>query len=225
MGMIAVVNYSSVGVESSSLPPDEVDNGSEITDLPPRVGLTLDQIRNTQPHPRCLRDEYPTPLVWQAYYVQRHNVGCVVAWLADTGYSARISRHSFDLFKISVKRSDPAVTGVDWLPLGDGIWDGIFPFDFDEQALNRLSMVLDRSGYPILAWVNFVYGPYYRNHLRVRRWDGQSWVNLGGVLNLDLRASASKPQLQWEEDDSLTISWTEETRHRAVWTGQEWVLE
>ena len=235
IGLIAVMSYPEVGVESSSTlpveagssssPRAEADDGSEFTDLPPRVGLTLNQIRNTRPHPQCLRDEYPTDLVWQAYYVQRHHVGCVVAWLADTGFSARHSGTSIDLYRISVKRSEPVEHGVDWLPLGDGLFDAIFPFDFDQQALVRLSLAVDRSGFPIIAWVNFVYRPYYTNHLRVRRWDGQAWVNLGDALNLDLYAPASKPQLEWGERDALIISWTEGKRHRALWTGEEWVLQ
>jgi len=210
---------------SSSFPAD-AEQGSELTDLPPRVGLTLTQIRNVHPHPRCLREEYPTDLVWQAYYVQGHHTGCVVAWLADTGFSARHSSISIDLYKISVKRSEPEQdNGVDWLPLGDGLFDGIFPFDFDQQAPIRLSLAVDRYGYPVIAWVNFVYHPYFTNQLRVRRWDGQAWVNMGDVLNLDPHAPASKPQLEWGERDSLIISWTEGIRHRAIWTGEEWQLQ
>ena len=234
IGLIVVMSNSEVRGDPFSASPSEAESssalrteegdGSEFTDLPPRVGLTLNQIRNTRPHPRCLREEYPTDLVWQAYYVQRHKVGCVVAWLADTGFSARHSSSSIDLYRISVKRSEPADV-VDWLPLGDGFWDAIFPFDFDPLALVRLSMVVDRSGYPVIAWVNFVYHPYYTNQLRVRRWDGQAWVNLGDALNLDLYAPASKPQLEWGERDTLIVSWTEGKRHRALWTGQEWVLQ
>jgi len=235
IGLMAVMSYLEVGVESSSAPAAEAessssaaaeaDDGSEFTDLPPRVGLWLNQIRNTRPHPQCLREEYPTDLVWQAYYVQRHHVGCVVAWLADTGFSARLSGTSIDLYRISVKRSEPVEHGVDWLPLGNGFWDAIFPFDFDQQALIRLSLAVDRYGFPIIAWVNFVYRPYFTNHLRVRRWDGQAWVDMGGVLNLDLHESASKPLLEWGERDALFISWTEDKRHRALWTGEEWVLQ
>ena len=70
-GLIAVLSYSEPGVDSSSSPPPEVENGSELTDLPPRVGLTLEQIRRAHGyHPGwCLRDRYPTHLVLQAYYV------------------------------------------------------------------------------------------------------------------------------------------------------------
>jgi hypothetical protein len=228
IGLIAVLTYSGVGVESSSSPPSEVENGSEFTDLPPRVGLTLEQIRSTHGyHPACLRDNYPTELVLQAYYVHpQHYVGCVVAWVGDTQTSALISHTSLDVFKLFVKRTNPVVTVVNWHALGEEVWDGIVPVDFDRQTLSRFSMVLDRSGYPIIAWAHPAYSLINRYILRVRRWDGQSWVNMGGVLNLESRESAYKPLLEFEEDDNLIVSWTEaDVRHRAQWTGERWVLQ
>jgi hypothetical protein len=173
-----------------------------------------------------LRDDYPTELVLQAYYVQEPYVGCVVAWVGDTQTSERISATSFDLFKLFVKRTSPVATVIDWHSLDKETRGGIVPFDFDRGALNRFSMVLDRAGYPIIAWVHSVYFPYYTYHLQVRRWDGQSWVDMGGVLNLFLQEPAYKPQLEWEEDDTLIVSWSEgDSRQRAQWDGERWVLQ
>ncbi len=229
IGLIAVVNYSGFGVEPSRPPRAEVENGP-VFNLPPRVGLTLEQIRSTQGnHPGCLRDDYPTELVLQAYYVHPQHydyIGCVVAWVGDTQTSGMISQTSIDIFKLFVKRTNPVVTVINWQSLGEATWDGIIPFDFDHQALNRFSMVLDRSGYPIIAWVHLAHSLISRYNLQVRRWDGQSWVNMGGVLNLSIGQSASKPVLEWDEDDTLIVSWTEaEVRHRAQWDGERWVLQ
>ncbi len=225
IGLIAVLSYSEPWVESTSLSPAEVENAPEFNELPPRVGLTLEQIRRAHGyHPGCLRYRYPTQLVLQAYFVIQNYVGCVVAWIGDTQTSALVSATSFDVYKLFVKRTNPVVTVVNWHALGEETFEGIVPVDFDDQALNRFTMVLDRSGYPIIAWVHLVYH-INRDYLRVRRWDGQSWVDMGGVLNLDGRESANKPLLEWDEDDHLFVSWSELGRHRAQWDGERWVLQ
>jgi len=228
VGLGAVTIYAGLGAESPGSPPAEMQSGSEFIDLPPRVGLTLEQIRSTHGyHPECLREDYPTDFVLQSYYVHpQHYVGCVVAWVGDTQTSGMISATSIDIFKLFVKRTSPVVTVIDWHALGEQTWDGIIPVDFDRQALDRFSMVLDRSGYPVIAWVHRAQSIVSRDILQVRRWDGQSWVNLGGVLNLVFPESASKPVLEWGDDDTLIVSWTEaRVRHRAQWNGDSWVLQ
>jgi hypothetical protein len=191
-------------------------------DVPPRVGLTLKQVRNGRA-PGCLYREHLTEAVLQAWYGDSHFQGCVVAWIGDSGGSI----YGQDAFGIFVKRGPPYITRREWYPIGEPI----APFEPSPHpwALRYFSMVIDERADPIVAWAYYVRGPIHRWFLRVRRWDGRSWVDMGVVPRVGGYSTSSlEPHLDWD-GEGLVLSWREfdgaflRGSYTADWNGQEWV--
>lgn len=205
-----------VSVGTSAMPYEEE------FDVPPRVGLTLKQIRNGRA-PGCLYRQHLTEAVLQAWYGDSRFQGCVVAWIGDSGGSI----YGQDAFGIFVKRGPPIITRREWALIGGPI----APFEPGPYAssLEYFSMVLDERANPIIAWNAYVRGPFHIWVVHVNRWDGSSWVAMGTVPRVGVFASATQPHLDWD-GEGLVLSWRESSRggpyawYTADWNGEAWVV-
>jgi hypothetical protein len=84
------------------------------------------------------------------------------------------------------------------------------------------SMALDSSGYPVVSLIE-------SNRVYVKRWDGSSWVQLGGFLDVITDRFSSNPKLALDSSGNPVVSWTE---YHAIgyfsqsvkrWNGSSWV--
>ena len=91
------------------------------------------------------------------------------------------------------------------------------------------NMVLDGEGRPVLAWTEEVSG---RPQIWLRRWDGASWIELGGSATgggvSASPISAAIPRVVLDRDEMPVVCWIDErtgTRqiHVRRWDGRAWV--
>ncbi|MCP3166728.1 hypothetical protein [Myxococcus qinghaiensis] len=204
-----------------------------LTTLPPRVGLTLQDIQDAGsnlPYCRLLRT-YLTPQVLQAYYSDQGFDGCVVAWIGDTGESVEVnSNYAEDVYRVYVKRAGPELQTTVFHMLGDGVG----PVDVrlggpPLSAVSTFTLALDARGYPIVAWLKRTTVHLPNVVLRAARWDGQRWLPMGDELNeVDSPDSvAFNPQLSWSAEDRPVLTWDESvnggTLHvQRTWDGSIW---
>jgi hypothetical protein len=92
---------------------------------------------------------------------------------------------------------------------------------------NDPSIVLDKAGFPIVAW--FEFDPATSYTIYVKRWNGQRWVQLGSALTADTfpRAgldlsidSKGNPIIVFDGADVLFEPWT---IHVKRWNGFKWI--
>ncbi len=98
----------------------------------------------------------------------------------------------------------------------------------------RPSLVLEKNGTPIVAWLEQVAGVY---HVFVKRWSGGKWQPLGTRLNRDASFNSFNVSLAISKDDTPYVSWTERSNinsgfdgkgkgpgkvYVARWTGSSW---
>ncbi|NVJ20841.1 MULTISPECIES: hypothetical protein [Myxococcus] len=155
--LVGCVGGGEAPVPGDGAPPPSTSKA--LTALPPRVGLTLQDIQDAGsniPYCRLLRT-YVTPQVLQAYYSDQGFDGCVVAWLKRTTVH-------FPNVMLRAARWD----GQRWLPMGDELNEVNSP---ESVALNpRLSWSAEDR--PVLTWDEQVNG----GTLHVQRtWDGSVW--------------------------------------------------
>ncbi|MCK8503298.1 hypothetical protein [Myxococcus fulvus] len=212
---------------------DAASSSQALTTLPPRVGLTLQAIRDAGSNlPYCdLYKDYLTPHVLQAYYSDQGFDGCVVAWIGDTGETLEVNtNYAEDIYRVYVKRSGPVLNNTVYRKLGDGVG----PVDLrlggpPGSAVNTFTLALDERGFPTVAWLKKA-SPHFSNvELRAARWDGQAWHPLGGVLNVNDAPDsvASQPVLSWDELERPVLRWVETTGASTVnvtrtWNGSSW---
>jgi hypothetical protein len=98
----------------------------------------------------------------------------------------------------------------------------------------RPSLILEKNGAPIVAWLENVNGVYL---VFVKRWNGKAWQPLGGMLNRDASFNSFNVSLAIGKDDTPYVSWTERSNinsgfdgkgkgpgkvYVARWTGSSW---
>lgn len=111
-------------------------------------------------------------------------------------------------------------TGSTWEPLGRGVASGL-------RSYQRVSaLAVDARGAPWVAWTS---GPENKSFIRVARWNGKAWEDVGATRRGLLRRTgrASEPELLTEGDEAL-LAWLEPTgphsegTQLARWTGKGW---
>ncbi len=117
-------------------------------------------------------------------------------------------------FNIYVKRWD----GSSWVQLGT-----FLDVNTNRGALNP-SLALNSSGNPVVSW-NEWDGTSF--NIYVKRWDGSSWVQLGGILDANTNQDAANPSLALDSSDNPVVSWYENGTSRNIyvkrWDGSSWV--
>ena len=95
---------------------------------------------------------------------------------------------------IHLKRWD----GTSWTFLGDIL---------DRNPGNNSfspSLVIDSTNQPVVAWHESVSGSY---NVYAKRWNGNSWLNLGGFIDRTSTSVATYPALAMGTDNNPVISW------------------
>jgi hypothetical protein len=92
----------------------------------------------------------------------------VVAWTEESP-----SGLPFGTGNLSVKRWE---NDSSWVQLG-GILDNV-----ETNTVEEMSIVVDKVGRPIVAWREINVGTFFESDVCVKRWNGLSWVSLGGTL-------------------------------------------
>jgi hypothetical protein len=103
-------------------------------------------------------------------------------------------------------------TGSAWARLGKRVASG------SKRSSLAPSVALDERGDVWLAWL---WGPQGRAHVRVARWSGTAWRDVGGSTRGHLRrkGTAGAPQLQPAPGGGAVLAWEE-------WDGKEtWSVE
>ncbi len=110
-----------------------------------------------------------------------------------------------------------------WIILGFGVFSAIFLIASSSSSaqnsnsftlLNnnasadavRPSLVLERSGTPVVAWIESLNGVY---QAFVKRWNGKAWQTLGASLNRDAKFNVFNVSIAISRDDIPFVSWTE----------------
>lgn len=94
----------------------------------------------------------------------------------------------------------------------------------DERSPTELTAAVDGSGAPVVAWTE-AWGTC-DPRLHARRFDGATWQDLGGALNLDAAKGATAPSLA-ARGDTMVLAWREGDCvhgdiHVAVLAGSAW---
>jgi hypothetical protein len=110
----------------------------------------------------------------------------VVSWVETAGTS----------INIYVKRW----TGSNWVQLGGAL--NVSAFEEGRQP----SLAIDTSGNPVVSWTETVGSSY---NIYVKRWNGTSWLQLGGELNIDAGRQAFNPSLALDSSGNPVVSWQE----------------
>ncbi len=89
------------------------------------------------------------------------------------------------------------------------------------------SLALDSSGNPVVSWVEG-YGGSNSNNIYVKRWNGSSWVQLGGILDVHTNQFAYDPSLALDNFGNPVVSWeeydgTSNNVYVKRWNGSSWV--
>ena len=93
------------------------------------------------------------------------------------------------------------------------------------------SMAIDADGRVVVAWVEKTDGAF---NAFVKRWDGKTWVRLGGSLNRNPKFNSFEVALDLAPDGTPVAAWMERSNinlgkisgpgkiHTAKWTGSSW---
>jgi hypothetical protein len=85
-------------------------------------------------------------------------------------------------------------------------------------SANSLSLAIDRTNLPIVAWVES--GDIY-----VKRWDGENWVQLSGILDFAPVNESFSPTIAIGQDNKPFVAWIEnENLYVKTWNGSKWIL-
>jgi hypothetical protein len=99
------------------------------------------------------------------------------------------------------------------------------------RAAQEVTLALDRSGTPFVAWIETVVaGASSSNQVFVRRWNGAAWTALGGALNVNSAMNATGSSIRVDESGVPTVVWTEwvsgapalRRAHAKRWDGAAW---
>ncbi|HZH02507.1 MAG TPA: hypothetical protein VEY30_01905 [Myxococcaceae bacterium] len=214
----AEANADASGLESSEALTDTAGSEAAASSgvLPPRVGLSLSTVRNAAEKPSCLYEQYFTDKLMQSYYLYDAPDSypplpvCVTAWLNDSGGGFGPSGTGYsDIFVINVKRARPTNDlTYNWTRLGEEL--GYVRFNGGNPS-EVFYIALDVDGNPVVA---FLQGEGIRTSplLKVVRWDGTQWVQLGDYLNRLVvdgpGYTANNPRLRWNAQGQLVVAWT-----------------
>jgi hypothetical protein len=118
--------------------------------------------------------------------------------------------------------------GTSWVQLGSAFASGFV-----------VDMALDSLGRPVVSLIECVstnqLGNCTNYNVYVKRWTGSSWVQLGGILDVNSNQSAYTPSLALNSSGNPTVSWSEcvSTNEYGFctdynvyvkrWTGSSWV--
>jgi hypothetical protein len=93
------------------------------------------------------------------------------------------------------------------------------------------SLAIDADGQVVIAWVEKTSGAF---NAFVKRWDGKTWVRLGGSLNRNPKFNSFEVALALAPDGTPIAAWMERSNinlgkisgpgkiHTATWTGSSW---
>ena len=92
------------------------------------------------------------------------------------------------------------------------------------------SLALDSSGNPVVSWTEY---DGTSDNIYVKRWNGSSWVQLGGILdaNANTNQAAFSPSLALDSSGNPVVSWYESDGTSGYpfniyvkrWNGSSWV--
>ncbi|QSQ20823.1 Ig-like domain-containing protein [Pyxidicoccus parkwayensis] len=145
---------------------------------------------------------------------------------ADTAVQVRFESSVVDLAGNAVQALPEhwtwAVPG--FLPLGEPL--SASP---TERSLPRSpSLQIDGAGRPVVAWVGGT-GAESPYGVRVRRWNGSGWEQLGGVLEVPVGSNSSFCSLTIDADGRSIVVWDEvqsstvaTSMHTRRWNGSAW---
>ena len=113
-------------------------------------------------------------------------------------------------------------TGTSWVQVG-----GILDANTNQYAYNP-SLALDASGNPVVSWQEDD-GTGTSWDIYVKRWNGSSWVALGGALDEVSAREALRPALDLRTDNNPVVTWQEwnGVSYDVLakrWNGSAWVL-
>ncbi|GEM49261.1 hypothetical protein [Deinococcus cellulosilyticus] len=112
-----------------------------------------------------------------------------------------------------------AWNGTSWTQLGG-------PLDVNQShhVLNT-SVAVGKNNVPVVGWSE--YGNDYNANVHVKRWDGNTWVQLGGPLDSVETRQAYQPTVVVDSSNRPVVSWYEEMGnglqyHVKRWNGNTW---
>ncbi|XXF80249.1 hypothetical protein P2318_10990 [Myxococcaceae bacterium GXIMD 01537] len=113
-------------------------------------------------------------------------------------------------------------SGSAWEPLGRELASS------PEKQDGQLAVAVDAQG---AAWVAWAWGPDGRSFIRVARWNGKGWSDVGNTRGGVLRrkGSSRRPALALLPDGGAIVAWVDGVsrgsapRELSRWTGKAWV--
>jgi hypothetical protein len=111
--------------------------------------------------------------------------------------------------------------GTTWVSLG-GVLD--FNYPLDQQDAVEPSIVIDSIGNPIVAWRE---GGTTLD-IYVKKWNGTTWVSLGGHLDFDVSKNTSLPAIAIDASGNPIVTWQENDGNTGniyvkKWNGTTWI--
>jgi hypothetical protein len=119
------------------------------------------------------------------------------------------------------------LNGAAWEPVGGGPFTGA-----SDEATGTVAMAIDAAGHPVVAWVAQVGAGFDSTEVRVSRWTGIDWVQLGTPRKRDPQRGSHVPHLVLGADGRPIVAWIERVDdtinspwavHVDRWTGATWV--
>jgi hypothetical protein len=116
--------------------------------------------------------------------------------------------------------------GSAWEAVGGGAFTGA------TEATYSAAVTIDADGRPVVAWVARLADGLDGTEVRVSRWTGTDWVQLGTARRRDTERGSGYPHLVLGADGRPVVAWMERTDDTAQspwtayvdsWTGTDWV--
>jgi hypothetical protein len=115
--------------------------------------------------------------------------------------------------------------GSSWQPVGGGTFTGA------SEATGTVAVAIDSEGHPVVAWVARVAAGADGTEVRVSRWTGSDWVQLGTPRRRNAERGSLLPHVVLGADGRAVVAWSErvdDTPQSAWavnvdrWTGVDW---
>jgi hypothetical protein len=110
-------------------------------------------------------------------------------------------------------------TGANWLQLGSALDIKV------GQSAQHPSIDIDAKGNPVVSWweIGNDIGDKSDN-IYVKRWNGSTWVQLGGSLDISSNTHADSPSLVLDDSGNPIVIWTEAGNiYVKRWNGSSWI--
>ncbi len=112
-----------------------------------------------------------------------------------------------------------AATG--WKRMGE-----VLDIDYSQNAMNPY-LAVDSSGSPVVAWEETDPNAASMKNIYVKKWNGSSWTQLGGALDINIADDVYQPVVAIDPTDgNPVVLWEEESGARKVfvkkWNGSSW---